>query len=418
MTLLIISLPTTAANHAAVFDYVQSLDASTVTSNACVPLALMPAVADRHTEVVAVVPAQALSWHQVQLPQGSVSRSMFGERGATRLRAILDGLLEDQLLDETTHLHLALQPNPTSAGPVWVAACDRVWLKTHITALAGAGYPVSRIVPEITPQGLVDVLFVTGDPQHAQISGMVERRSASGEVVGTGVLTCALSAASAALFEGSIPQVFTEPAVAELAEHSFNRPVTLLHSAQRLLLATQSPWNLAQFDVANARRDSGWHRFVRAATSVARAPQWRAARWALLVLVLGNLIGLNALALREQSLLNAKRQAVRAVLTDTFPKIPVVVDAPVQMARELAVLQRASGSSAGADMESMLSAFSGVAQAEFIPTAIEYGAGELRLTGPTVPGQDPAQLNDVLKPQGLTVSQQGNVWTVRAGVAP
>jgi len=418
MTLLIISLPTTAADHAALFDYVQSQDASTVTSNASVPLALLPAVADRHTEVVAVVPAQALSWHQVQLPQGSVSRSMFGERGATRLRAILEGLLEDQLLDDTAQLHLALQPNPNSAGPVWVAACDRAWLKTHLTALAGAGYPVNRIVPEVTPQGLVDALFVTGDEQHAQLSGMVERRSASGELSGTGVLTCALSGASAALFDGSTAQVFAEPAVVELAEHSFNRPVTLLQNAQRLLQAIQSPWDLAQFDVADAERDSGWYRFVRSGSSVMRAPQWRAARWALVVLVLGNLIGLNAWALREQSLLNVKRQAVRAVLTDTFPKIPVVVDAPVQMARELAAMQRASGRSAGADMESMLSAFSGVAQVAFIPTAIEFAAGELRLTGPAVAGQDPQQVSDALKGQGLAVTQQGNLWTVRAGVAP
>ena len=110
MPLLIITLPLDAADNAALFDYVLSPEGSTVTSHASVPLALLPERDKRQGEVVAVVPAQALSWHQVQLPQGSLPRSMLGERGAPRLRAILDGLLEDQLLDDPAQLHLALQP--------------------------------------------------------------------------------------------------------------------------------------------------------------------------------------------------------------------------------------------------------------------------------------------------------------------
>ena len=57
----------------------------------------------RAGEIVAVVPARALSWQQVTLPQGATAQ-------ASRLRAVLEGLLEEHLLDDPAQLHFALQP--------------------------------------------------------------------------------------------------------------------------------------------------------------------------------------------------------------------------------------------------------------------------------------------------------------------
>ena len=54
--------------------------------------------------------------------------------------------------------------------------------------------------------------------------------------------------------------------------------------------------------------------------------------WVFLLLV--NLAGLNLLAWRTGQALAAQRQAQQVLLTDTFPQVKVVVDAPVQMARE------------------------------------------------------------------------------------
>ena len=417
MSLLIITLPLVPVDNSALFDYVLSPDTSTVVGHACVPLALLPDVAARQAEVVAVVPAQALSWHQVQLPQGSLPRTLFGERGTTRLRAILDGLLEDQLLDDTAQMHLALQPQPDAAGLVWVAACDRAWLKAALAALAAAGHAVTRIVPEFTPQALTEAIYVIGEADHAQLAGLLQRTPA-GEAGRTSVMVCELSGVSVALLEAGSVDVLAEPAVAALAEHSFKRPVTLQQRAQRLLQAAQSPWDLAQFDLTNASRDRRWERVSQAFGSFARAPQWRAARLALMAVVMGNLIGLNAWALREQSSLKAQRQAIRAVLTDTFPKIPVVVDAPLQMAREVAALQRASGSPAGTDLEGMLSSFSTVAQVGYTLSTIEYVANELRLTGPALAAQPQAQVSTTLKALGLAASAQGEQWLLRPGVAP
>ncbi len=418
MPLLIITLPSDAADNAALFDYVLSPEGSTVTSHASVPLALLPERDKRQGEVVAVVPAQALSWHQVQLPQGSLPRSMLGERGAPRLRAILDGLLEDQLLDDPAQLHLALQPQPDTTGLVWVAACDRAWLKTALAALAAAGLEVGRIVPEFTPQALTQTLYVTGEADAVRLAGLRVTRPGVAGAERSSVLTCDWSSASVALFDAGIANVVAEPAVAALAEQVLKRPVTLQQRPLRLMQAAQTPWDLAQFDLAHANRDRRWALLVRGFSGFVRAPQWRAARWALLALLMGNLIGLNAWALHEQGSIKAQRQRVRAVLTDTFPKIPVVVDAPLQMAREVAALQRASGGLVGTDLESILSLFSALAPVEYTLSAIEYAANELRLTGPVLDAQAQAQVVSGLKAAGLTTSVQGEQWLIRAGVTP
>lgn len=426
MTTLIITLPLGSPDAAAQFDYLLSTDGASVSAQGHVPLALLPAA---HDQVVALVPAQALSWHQVTLPAGSVPRVMSGERASTRLRAILDGVLEDQLLDDPAQLHLALQPQVTAQSLVWVAACDRAWLKAALSALAEAGHAVDRVVPEFTPQALADTVVVTGDADHPRVAGLqrvpvLEGGVPSGRAASGGLLVCELSAPAlqwlgdtpAQAATQTLPQVLAEPAVAALAEAWFKRPVSLQQRAERLLQAAQSPWDLAQFDLAHASRDRRWASVIQAVASFLRAPEWRMARVALVLGVFVNLFGLNAWALREQALLNAKRETARNVLLETFPKVPVVVDAPLQMAREVAALQRASGAAAGTDMERMLDSFSAAAPAGYALTAIEFVSNELRLKGPAV--ADAAAVTVKLKDAGLRAIAQGDQWHVTAGGQP
>ena len=423
MTSLIISLPLVTLDAATLFDHVLSTDGQTVSAHASVPLALLPS---RHDEVVALVPAQALSWHQVKLPEGSLPRTLGGKQASARLRSILEGVLEDQLLDDPTQLHLALQPQASSAAPMWVAACDRAWLKNVLNALAQAGHAASRIVPEFTPQALQELVLVTGEADAPQVAGL-QRLPGTADTAGAAfgaLLVTGLSPQALLLLDGAsaahpppdAPQVVAEPAVAAVAERYFQRPVTLIQHADRLLQAAQTPWDLAQFDLAHAARDRRWASVAQAFSQFARAPQWRLARFAMLALVLVNLIGLNVLALREQASLNAKRLAVRAVLQDSFPKVPVVVDAPLQMAREVAALQRASGTASGTDLETILASFSAVAPVEYATTAIEYVANELRLKGPDM--ADAQGLVAQLKAAGLRASQQGDQWLIAAGGQP
>jgi hypothetical protein len=46
-------------------------------------------------ELVAVIPIQALSWHRVELPRGLLGKNFFRTAARQRLRAVLDGLLEN-----------------------------------------------------------------------------------------------------------------------------------------------------------------------------------------------------------------------------------------------------------------------------------------------------------------------------------
>ena len=75
------------------------------------------------------------------------------------------------------------------------------------------------------------------------------------------------------------------------------------------------------------------------------------------------------------------------MLTSTFPDVRVVVNAPLQMARALADLQRASGASASNDMETILGQFQAAAPESPAPAAIQFIANEVLLKGldPTHP---------------------------------
>src|SRR5258706_8212972 len=157
MSALIVYLPPQPASTQAEFAYALTIDGSNMESHGSAQASLLPAPPRAGAEVVAVVPAEMISWHRVELPKGTSASS-------PRLRAVLEGLLEDQLLDEPEALHFALQPQVRPGMPLWVAACDRAWLRAGVQALEAAGRPASRIVPEFGPEG-EPVLYALGDPQ-------------------------------------------------------------------------------------------------------------------------------------------------------------------------------------------------------------------------------------------------------------
>lgn len=406
MTTLIVTLSAEPLDVAALYDYVLSPDGHTLAEQSRAPLALLPLLGKAEGEVVALVPAQRLSWHQVQLPKGTLGRRFFQEGGALRVRAVLDGLLEDRVLDDTAQLHFALEPQPSSDAPVWVAVCERAWLRLALQVLEQSGRAVSRIVPEFTPQDLRDTLFVTGEADAAFLVGAAQGSMA----------VLPLSRDAIALLGGTEEKnVVAEPAVVAVAEAMFQRPVTLQPSGQRQLQAAQSNWDLAQFDLVTSQGARAWKRWSDAGRELLRAPRWRAARLAVLALLAINLAGLNAWAWKENSLLSSQRQAISTVLTTTFPQVRVVVDAPLQMAREVATLQQASGAPSSRDLESMLAAFGALAPVGTVPTAIEFMAGELRLKGLALSTEQVSALSFQLKPQGYVVTVDADNVVIKQG---
>ena len=408
MSTLIVTLPKVQANPATLFDYVLSPDGQHIGEQSRAPAALLPKQGSAQ-EVLALVPVQLLSWHQVQLPKGILARRLFQTTSPQRLRAVLDGLLEDHLLDEPALLHFALEPQPQADAPVWVAACDRAWLQAALQVLEQAGLPVSRIVPAFAPSSLGESLQVIGEPGHAQIVC-----TARG-----GVTVWPLSKASVSLLNWPEDQrIVAEPGVAALAEQLFHRSVELASSAQQSLLAAQSPWDLAQFDLVNSSRARTWKQLGLGLGRFMKAPAWRAARLSLLALLLIHLVGLNTWAWKEQAAINAKKTAIREVLTRTFPSVRVVVDAPIQMNRELLALQQANGAASGRDLESLLGHFSSVAPAGLAPTAIDFVAGELRLKGVALKPDEVAAMAFKLKPRGYGLSTEGESLLIKQVSAP
>ncbi len=409
MTTLIVTLPTALPAAATPCEGVLTDDWLTVLSRVETTVALLPAPSGG--EIVAVVPVSRLSWHKVELPQGAISRSLFQEGGTGRLRSVLDGLLEERVLDETAQLHFALEPEARSGSSAWVAACDRAWLHAWLAALEQAGRAVARIVPELAPSraGSADMagsasLHVMGTPDKARLV-----------VAGPeGVTVLPLSQATAALMvwpEGAKP--VAEPAVAELAEDYFKTPVSLQTPAQRWLAAAQSDWDLAQFDLLYNRRARTQKRLSALSSALLQAPRWRAARWAALLLLVVNIVGLQGWAMKEQSAQAAKRAAISSTLTATFPEVRVVVDAPLQMARSVADLQRRNGAASPADMETMLGQLQAAAPDLPAPSAIEFIANELKLKGLNAAAPGLGKLSALLRAQGYSARLEGDSLTIR-----
>jgi general secretion pathway protein L len=402
MSALIVLLPTQAAAVATEFEYALTNDGSTIEAHGSAQAALLPLPTRAGAEVVALVPPAMLSWHRVELPKGTAASS-------PRLRAVLEGLLEDQLLDEPETLHFALQPQIRGVASLWVATCDRGWLRAAVQSLEAAGRPATRIVPEFAPEG-DPALYAVGDVQQPQL------------VLASsyGVTILPLSSQALPLLP-ALPEdtpFVAEPAVAAIAEQMLNRPPALLHAAERWLRSARSSWDLAQFEFSSSGRARAFKKLGTAWAALLAAPQWRPARWGALLLVAINVLGLNAWAWRERSVLDEKRDAIRNTLTQSFPQVKVVVDAPVQMEKEVAALRQVTGATSGRDLEAMLGALSTSSPPERPVSGLEFSHGELRVKGLAYRPDEAQAVAAALRSQGYVSAMQGETLSITAESLP
>jgi general secretion pathway protein L len=398
MSALLVSLPLEPATGATEWPYAVTTDRRTVESHGKAPAALLPAPRGAGAEVVALVPVQALAWHRVVLPKGAAP-------GSPRLRAALEGLLEEHLLDDPEALHLAVQSGAQAGAEAWVAVCDRAWLRGALQLLEAAGRPVTRIVPEFAPEG-EPALFAIGEPEQALAV-----------VAGAdGVLALPLAQASLPLLPAlpdEAPRI-AEPAVAGLAEQLLQHKLTLQQPPERWVQAAQGAWDLAQFDLASSSRARAMKKVASGWSELLHAPAWRPARWGAVLLVAVNLVGLNAWAWKERAALDAKRDSVRRALTETFPHVKVVVDAPVQMEREVAALRQATGASSGRDLEALLGALATTAPPARTPASLDFAPGELRAGGLALSPDEVRNVAAALRPLGYAAQAQGPLLVVTA----
>lgn len=382
--------------------WAQSQDGQSVTRQGQGPASELPPDA----ECVLVVPPSRLSWQRVTLPKVAPAR----------LRAALDGLLEERLLDEPALLHYALAPGarPGQAEPCWIAVCAKAWLQSQLQALEQAGRPAGRIIPAVSPQA--------NDSMRLESDGGQTWCIASGPL---GVLALPLPADHApamplamrqwlvAMASGAAapaPDACADAASLALAEACWpDRQWVMTSAPERWLRQLRQGWNLAQFDLRLAARPGRWQWWPRAWRTLTRDPAWRPVRWSLGALLAIQLVGLNALAWREHRAWQAQQDEMGALLTRTFPQVKLVLDAPRQMQVELDRLRQQQGELGTGDLESLLHALGGTGQAGGWQR-IEFSPGQARLVGPSPTGAALQQLQAMLVALGWQGEPAGSEW--------
>ena len=351
-------------------------------------------------EVVAVVPHSRLSWLRVQLPPAS---------HGPRLQSVLHGLLEDRLLDDPQQLHIVLAPDADTTarmgGDTLVAVCDKQWLREALAPLQAAGLTVQRIVPELPPTDK-PVLQVMGEPEHSH--------SVLCHAHGVTLLppNTAQWRAFAELSQDDL-QIQAEPAMVARVQSTLQRQPMLQSAAQRWVKSSQSAWDLAQGEWAQGRIQRTQRQVLAAWQTLLHAPAWKPVRWGVLTLIALQVLGLNALAWRESSALNAQQASLQSILKTTFPSVTLVIDAPLQMQREVDALQQKSGVASSTDLEPLLAALAGVLPAGQTPQQIHFANHALRVQGVTIDTNGASVAR--LKAQGLGLHQDGNdTWVLQA----
>jgi general secretion pathway protein L len=423
MSKLIISLPYANATHSGgsgvsgntLYTFVLSKDEQNDDPSRAKTGTLSLSELPKADATVLVVPARALSWHQIDLPKVPKAR----------LRAALDGLLEERLLDDTNDMAFALSPEAQvgkAATGIWVAACDKTWLNNAVQAFDAAGCRITQVVPEFWPQSN-PMIFITGTPEEAWITradnhGVMTVPLHLGDT--SGVLEALLERLPAGTSIGAVP------AVVELAEASLlpysEFKVALRPHATGLLFSATSLWELAQFEQSLSGDSQSMKRVIRQWQTFWQSPAWRPARWGLVAFLCANIVGLNAWAWQQQASLSKKRAQLSTILTQTFPNVKTVIDPDLQMSREMALLRQATGANSVQNFESMLSAFGNANRTQSVvfntPTAIEYIASSVNLKNVKLAANELPTLQEKLRPMGYVLTQNGDTASLKVQAAP
>ena len=391
------------------FDYWLSRDGYTVQGQGRCTAALLP----KADSVTAVIGEGDMAWHRITLPKAP----------ASRLRAALTGVLEEALLDDAEATHLALAPSAVAGQPTWIAAVHRAWLRDALAALERRRVFVDRVVPMVWPDMPASGHFSEAVGTGPDASGGARQEVALTWSHSDGVAALRLQGGLArAMLPAELPadaRWTAAPEVATAAERWLGAPVTVASNGERALRATRTLWNLRQFDLAARHRGSraahdAWRRWC--------SPSWRPVRGGLLALLAVQLIGLNAWAWHLRSTLDTQRQAMVALLQTTFPQVSAVLDAPLQMQREVDALRAAAGRASESDFEPMLMTAAAAWPDSQPPVDnLRYEAGRLTLDATGWSAAEIGQFRNQLQPAGWQLdAAEGRLSVSRAaaGNAP
>lgn len=351
-----------------------------------------PSLLPKADQVVAVLSSADVSWHRITCPKAAPAR----------MSAALAGVLEEVVLEDSTQLHFALEPEAKGGALAWVAATDRAWLAGVLAHLERAGLRVDRVVPAAWPDEPASGHFAeTHESADEGVNGLGLALTWSHP---DGVASWPLQGGLArALLPQPLPpdaRFTATPAVAAPAERWLGASVRVQSPAERALQAARSLWNLRQFGLAPRHRGLS---ALRELSRHYRSPAWRPLRFGLGALVVVQIVGLNLAAWQQRSTLEAKRAAMTSLLLAAHPQVRAVLDAPVQMQRETDTLRAAAGRPGEADLESALQAAASAWPLGQPVQTLGYEAGVLSLATPNWSDEQVASFRDALAPTGWRV---------------
>jgi general secretion pathway protein L len=333
------------------------------------------------------------------------------------MSAVLEGLLEDQLLDAIERLHFALPLRLQAGLPQWVASCDRRWLAMAVQGLEAAGHPLVRVVPEWGPPAAPRRLHVVGTVDAPQavvcsdkgVSLVPWDAQAQAWLLPAGTDDAAGVTPAARDALPALPEISADPSLQALVSQWLGRPVQVLAEGERWLRAAASPWDVTrglQMRKQMQRGRLAWW----------QAPRWRAAQRAAALLVGVNLLGLNAWAWVDHQQLQSGQARLTQVFSRSFPKVPVIIDAPLQMAAEVRRLEQVSAIPAATDLDVMLGVLSRALPAGRSPRSLDYGDAQLRLKGLSLTDAETTALSAELRARGYSLKPDAGTLLLQAAL--
>jgi len=364
-----------------------SADGSHVTRQGRAAVAELP----QAQQVVAVLAPADVGWHHAMLPKAP----------ASRMRQALAGVLEEALLEDESELHLALAPGASAGSLGWIAALNKPWLAGQLARLEASGLTVDRVVPAWVPEG-PPAGHVYEDDKGLQLAWRDEQ----------GPLCLPLdSPATRALLARQPADVSiawsASPGGAAEAARLAGAPVASQSDTEFLQQAARSGWNLRQFDLAAQRR--GQRAFNEALANALHDPSWRWVRGGLVLLLVLQLVGANVWAWQQRSALAQRKQAMNTLLQTTFPQVRGVIDAPLQMQKEIDLLRTASGKPGDGDLETLMYAAQASWPASRGPAnGLQFENGRLTLESPGWSPQETEAFRNQLLAMGLDAETSAN----------
>lgn len=376
--MLIVLLPSQRQPQAE-WDFVLSDARARITQSGQAQVALLP---KSDPDVVGVIPWQQLSWHRVQVPSSAkrmlTSRNASGStvlgggaQNASKAQILMQGLLEEQILQDIHGLHwvarTAESTGPLSAAAdsdksnaLWVACCDKNWLRQTLLTLETSGLTVQRLVPELEPSKDSTPKWFAMNASGSLTLVMCTPHSVAG-IKGQALLAMSNLHRSKAtqvpehwLLDPKDAHIVATPECISQASELLGLTPELQTKAQRLLMASLSEWDFAQGEWAQGSGRRWWKSTQKSWGVFWRAKEYQWAKWGVLGVLALQLLALNAWSWHQSLELQAKTLAMKGIFQSTFPNVAVVIDPKLQMKRELEHLRQSKALASPGDFERLM----------------------------------------------------------------